>query len=49
MAEFAALVWFTALFVFGPLFVIACLVAATLGAVYLMVVMFRRMSSRQIR
>jgi hypothetical protein len=47
MAEFIALIWFTAIFLFGPLFVIACLVAGTLGAVYGIVVMFRRMSSRK--
>lgn len=47
MTEFVAIVWFTAIFLFGPLFVIACLIAGTMGAVYGIVVMFRRMSSRE--
>lgn len=47
MAEFAVIVWLTALFVFGPVFVIACLVAGTMGAIYGVVVMFQRISARR--
>lgn len=47
MTEFFVIVWFTALFVFGPLFVIACLVAGIVGAVYGVVVMFQRISARR--
>lgn len=46
--EWLFIIWFAAVTLFGGAFVVASLVAATLGAVYLIVVMFRRMSSRNV-